>query len=154
MAVVVAFISRAISTINNGELFCYQAISSSGVVLILPGYLIRTSLSLFSLLLLLFASEFFSFTFHPHIHTLHIHRPPHSLPDFNTFIFTIHPIPSPNLSSLNTNSHYSPILPRPSKQTLPNRLRKTSLHNNLHALPSLLPNIRIRLVHHHPGHTD
>jgi hypothetical protein len=30
-----------LSFVNNGELFCYQAITSGGVVLILPGFLIR-----------------------------------------------------------------------------------------------------------------
>ena len=40
VAVVVAFVARALSTIP-GHLFCYSAVSSAGVVLILPGYIIR-----------------------------------------------------------------------------------------------------------------
>jgi uncharacterized membrane protein YjjP (DUF1212 family) len=43
MAVVVSGIARAVSSINNGEIFCYQAVTSGGVVLILPGFLIRES---------------------------------------------------------------------------------------------------------------
>jgi uncharacterized membrane protein YjjP (DUF1212 family) len=40
VAILISFIARALSAIP-GKLFCYEAISSSGVVLILPGYLIR-----------------------------------------------------------------------------------------------------------------
>jgi len=42
VAILISFVARALSTIP-GQYFCYEAISSSGVVLILPGYLIRTS---------------------------------------------------------------------------------------------------------------
>lgn len=38
VAILISFISRALSTT---EVFCYQAIASSGVVLVLPGYIIR-----------------------------------------------------------------------------------------------------------------
>lgn len=38
----VSFVARALSSIPSG-IFCYNAISSAGVVLILPGYLIRMS---------------------------------------------------------------------------------------------------------------
>ena len=40
MAVLVSLVARSVSFINHGELFCYQAIASGGVVLILPGFLI------------------------------------------------------------------------------------------------------------------
>jgi uncharacterized membrane protein YjjP (DUF1212 family) len=43
MAVVVSAIARAVSSINSSQVFCYQAIASGGVVLILPGFLIRES---------------------------------------------------------------------------------------------------------------
>ncbi|PVF96461.1 DUF1212-domain-containing protein [Serendipita vermifera] len=42
VAILISFIARALSSIP-GKLFCYEAISSSGVVLILPGYLILCS---------------------------------------------------------------------------------------------------------------
>lgn len=40
IAILVSFVSRALSTIP-GDLFCYNAISAAGVVLILPGFTIR-----------------------------------------------------------------------------------------------------------------
>ncbi|KAH0838169.1 DUF1212-domain-containing protein [Lanmaoa asiatica] len=40
VAIIVSFVSRALSTIP-GDLFCYNAISAAGVVLILPGFTIR-----------------------------------------------------------------------------------------------------------------
>ncbi|KAH7108310.1 DUF1212-domain-containing protein [Auriculariales sp. MPI-PUGE-AT-0066] len=42
VSVLVAFMARALSTIP-GNLFCYSAISSAGIVLILPGYIILCS---------------------------------------------------------------------------------------------------------------
>lgn len=41
MAIINSFIAQALTSIANGKYFCYSAISSSGVVLILPGFLIR-----------------------------------------------------------------------------------------------------------------
>lgn len=38
VAIIISFISRALSTTG---IFCYQAIASSGVILVLPGYIIR-----------------------------------------------------------------------------------------------------------------
>lgn len=43
MAIFVSFVARMLNSIG-GHIFCYSAISSSGVVLILPGFLVRTSL--------------------------------------------------------------------------------------------------------------
>lgn len=40
IAIIVSFVSRALSTIP-GDLFCYNAISAAGIVLILPGFTIR-----------------------------------------------------------------------------------------------------------------
>ena len=40
ISIIVSFLARALSTIP-GNLFCYSAISSAGVVLILPGFTIR-----------------------------------------------------------------------------------------------------------------
>ena len=40
ISIVVSFVARALSTIP-GNLFCYGAISSAGVVLILPGFTVR-----------------------------------------------------------------------------------------------------------------
>lgn len=40
IAILMSFAARALTAIPN-HIFCYQAISSSAVVLILPGYLIR-----------------------------------------------------------------------------------------------------------------
>jgi uncharacterized membrane protein YjjP (DUF1212 family) len=40
VSILVSFIARALSTIP-GDLFCYSAISSAGVVHILPGFTIR-----------------------------------------------------------------------------------------------------------------
>ncbi|KAH7885933.1 DUF1212-domain-containing protein [Phlebopus sp. FC_14] len=42
VAIIVSFVARALSSIP-GELFCYNAISSAGVVLILPGFTILIS---------------------------------------------------------------------------------------------------------------
>ncbi|KZS96865.1 DUF1212-domain-containing protein [Sistotremastrum niveocremeum HHB9708] len=42
VAIMVSFVARALSSIPSG-IFCYNAISSAGVVLILPGYLILCS---------------------------------------------------------------------------------------------------------------
>ena len=43
MAILVSFVARMLNSIG-GHIFCYSAISSSGVVLILPGFLVRTCL--------------------------------------------------------------------------------------------------------------
>ncbi len=43
MAIFVSFVARMLNSIG-GHIFCYSAISSSGVVLILPGFLVRTCL--------------------------------------------------------------------------------------------------------------
>jgi len=43
VAIFVSFVARMLNSIG-GHIFCYSAISSSGVVLILPGFLVRTSL--------------------------------------------------------------------------------------------------------------
>jgi uncharacterized membrane protein YjjP (DUF1212 family) len=40
ISIIVSFVARALSTIP-GNLFCYSAISSAGVVLILPGFTVR-----------------------------------------------------------------------------------------------------------------
>lgn len=40
VTIVVAFVARGLSNIP-GEIFCYSAISSAGVVVILPGFTIR-----------------------------------------------------------------------------------------------------------------
>ena len=40
IAIFISFLARALSSIHS-ELFCYTAISSAGIVCILPGYLIR-----------------------------------------------------------------------------------------------------------------
>ena len=40
IAALISFISRGLSTT---DLFCYEALSSAGVVLVLPGYVIRES---------------------------------------------------------------------------------------------------------------
>ena len=40
IAIFISFLARALSSIRS-ELFCYTAISSAGIVCILPGYLIR-----------------------------------------------------------------------------------------------------------------
>ena len=40
IAIFISFLARALSSIRI-ELFCYTAISSAGIVCILPGYLIR-----------------------------------------------------------------------------------------------------------------
>lgn len=45
VAIFVSFIARMLNSIG-GHIFCYSAISSSGVVLILPGFLVRTCLGL------------------------------------------------------------------------------------------------------------
>ena len=42
VAIFVSFVARMLNSIG-GHIFCYSAISSSGVVLILPGFLVRTS---------------------------------------------------------------------------------------------------------------
>lgn len=41
VAILVSFVARLLNSIG-GHVFCYSAISSSGVVLILPGFLVRT----------------------------------------------------------------------------------------------------------------
>lgn len=43
VAIFVSFVARLLNSIG-GHIFCYSAISSSGVVLILPGFLVRTCL--------------------------------------------------------------------------------------------------------------
>lgn len=43
VAIFVSFVARLLNSIG-GHVFCYSAISSSGVVLILPGFLVRASL--------------------------------------------------------------------------------------------------------------
>jgi len=43
VAIFVSFVARMLNSIG-GHIFCYSAISSSGVVLILPGFLVRTCL--------------------------------------------------------------------------------------------------------------
>jgi len=43
VAILVSFVARMLNSIG-GHIFCYSAISSSGVVLILPGFLVRTCL--------------------------------------------------------------------------------------------------------------
>lgn len=43
MAMFVSFIARALSSIP-GNVFCYSAISSSGIVSILPGFMIRENI--------------------------------------------------------------------------------------------------------------
>lgn len=50
MAIIVSFVSRALSTIP-GNLFCYNAISAAGVVLILPGFTIRECFTKFTRLI-------------------------------------------------------------------------------------------------------
>ena len=40
VAILVSFVARLLNSIG-GHVFCYSAISSSGVVLILPGFLVR-----------------------------------------------------------------------------------------------------------------
>lgn len=40
VTIVVAFVARGLSNIP-GEIFCYSAVSSAGVVVILPGFTIR-----------------------------------------------------------------------------------------------------------------
>lgn len=40
VAILVSFVARVLNSIQ-GHIFCYSAISSSGVVLILPGFLVR-----------------------------------------------------------------------------------------------------------------
>ena len=42
MAMLVSFVARGLSSIR-GTIFCYSAISSSGIVSILPGFMIRQS---------------------------------------------------------------------------------------------------------------
>jgi len=46
VSIIVAFVARSLSSIP-GRVFCYSSISSAGVVLILPGFTICGSLSLF-----------------------------------------------------------------------------------------------------------
>lgn len=41
VAITAGFASQALTAIDNGHYFCSSAVSSSGVVLILPGALIR-----------------------------------------------------------------------------------------------------------------
>lgn len=43
IAIFVSFSARGLSSIRS-EIFCYTAISSAGIIGILPGYLIRTCL--------------------------------------------------------------------------------------------------------------
>jgi putative Mn2+ efflux pump MntP len=42
VSIIVSFIARVLGT-TSGNLFCYSAIASGGVVLILPGFTIRES---------------------------------------------------------------------------------------------------------------
>jgi len=42
VSIVVAFVARGLSNIP-GDVFCYSAISSAGVVLILPGFTVCSS---------------------------------------------------------------------------------------------------------------
>lgn len=42
MTIAISFVSRGLSSIRS-EVFCYNAISSAGIVSILPGFLICTS---------------------------------------------------------------------------------------------------------------
>ena len=46
VSIVVAFVARGLSSIR-GSIFCYNAIASAGVVLILPGFTIRECFDLF-----------------------------------------------------------------------------------------------------------
>jgi len=46
VAILVSFVARLLNSIG-GHVFCYSAISSSGVVLILPGFLVRACPCLF-----------------------------------------------------------------------------------------------------------
>lgn len=48
VAILVSFVARLLNSIG-GHVFCYSAISSSGVVLILPGFLVRVCRYLYSL---------------------------------------------------------------------------------------------------------
>jgi uncharacterized membrane protein YjjP (DUF1212 family) len=48
VAILVSFVARLLNSIG-GHVFCYSAISSSGVVLILPGFLVRVCRSLYFL---------------------------------------------------------------------------------------------------------
>jgi len=43
VSIVVAFVARGLSNIP-GDIFCYSAVSSAGVVVILPGFTIRQSI--------------------------------------------------------------------------------------------------------------
>lgn len=43
MSIIISFVARGLSAIRS-QIFCYTAISSSGIIGILPGFLIRTSL--------------------------------------------------------------------------------------------------------------
>lgn len=45
VSIVVAFVARGLSNIP-GDIFCYSAVSSAGVVVILPGFTIRQSIPL------------------------------------------------------------------------------------------------------------
>jgi uncharacterized membrane protein YjjP (DUF1212 family) len=47
-AILVSFVARGLSSIRN-QIFCYTAISSAGIIGILPGYLICTGFRLSSL---------------------------------------------------------------------------------------------------------
>lgn len=47
VAFIMSFFARALATIP-GNYFCYSAISSGAIVLILPGYIIRTSCRFFT----------------------------------------------------------------------------------------------------------
>ena len=53
VSIVVAFVARGLSNIP-GDIFCYSAVSSAGVVVILPGFTIRQSIPLMSFHLWLF----------------------------------------------------------------------------------------------------
>ena len=44
ISIIVSFVARGLSSIRS-QIFCYTAISSSGIIGILPGYLIREVLS-------------------------------------------------------------------------------------------------------------
>lgn len=50
VAILVSFVARLLNSIG-GHVFCYSSISSSGVVLILPGFLVRMCRCLYLYLL-------------------------------------------------------------------------------------------------------
>ena len=44
-AVITSFAARALGSINDGNLFCFSALAQSSIALILPGYIVRKSIS-------------------------------------------------------------------------------------------------------------